>query len=277
MNQLENTLTSLEVAEMVGKDHKHVLADIRRIIEHLGEPKSGLSSKLAESKIALSEYFIEDTYINTQNKELPCYRLTKKGCELFSTRMTGAKGTQFAVAYIERFNQMEEHIKQQSSHLSTPEDDYVKRLRAEAMSQNAKNRAAQLLQELSRDATSTVNKALLQDKAVEVLTGEKLLEMPELRQKMVTAEDIAKKLGVLSKAEKPHASAISQLIQTQLSLMDNEIGIFPESKGNWSGTVVKYTESVIDKVQDWLEENNFPSIIAGQENKNYHIRYRNIK
>lgn len=35
----------------------------------------------------------------------------KKGCKLFSTRMTGAKGTQFAVTYIEKFNEMEEQIK----------------------------------------------------------------------------------------------------------------------------------------------------------------------
>lgn len=112
MNRIENTLTSLEVSEMVGKNHADVMRDIRRIIEHLGQSKIAESSKLFESKSSLGEYFAEDVYINAQNKELPCYRLTKKGCELFSTRMTGAKGTQFAVAYIERFNQMEENIKQ---------------------------------------------------------------------------------------------------------------------------------------------------------------------
>lgn len=101
MNQIENTLTSLEVAEIVGKNHADVLKDIRRVMGHLTQGKS-----------SLSEYFTEDTYKDSTGRELPCYRLTKKGCELFSTRMTGAKGTQFAVAYIERFNQMEEHIKQ---------------------------------------------------------------------------------------------------------------------------------------------------------------------
>lgn len=101
MNQLEQTLTSLEVAEMVERNHFDVIRDIRKTIEHLGE------SKIAES------YFIESTYTNKQNKKMPCYLLTKKGCELYSTRMTGAKGTQFAVAYIERFNEMEQHIKQE--------------------------------------------------------------------------------------------------------------------------------------------------------------------
>ena len=105
MNQLENTLTSLEVAEMVGKDHSKVIRDIRNITSHLNEAKNGL--------VKIEDYFTEDTYQDNKGESRPCYRLTKKGCELFSTRMTGAKGTQFAVAYIERFNQMEQHIKQQ--------------------------------------------------------------------------------------------------------------------------------------------------------------------
>lgn len=100
MNQIENTLTSLEVADMVGKDHKNVMRDISRIIEQL----DGLNNERI--------YFNQDVYRDSKNRERDCYRLTKKGCELFSTRMTGAKGTQFAVAYIERFNQMEGHIKQ---------------------------------------------------------------------------------------------------------------------------------------------------------------------
>lgn len=109
MNQLENTLTSLEVAEMVGRRHDHVLADIRQIISDLGEPKSGGSSET----IDINTFFVESTYRSAQNKELPCYLVTKQGCEVFGNRMTGAKGTQFTVGYVGRFNQMEQHIKQQ--------------------------------------------------------------------------------------------------------------------------------------------------------------------
>ena len=100
MNQLSHTLTSLEVSEMVMRPHNDVLKDVRRIIEHLGEGTSSQS------------YFMESTYTNSQNKELPCFNLTKKGCELFGTRMTGEKGTKFAVEYIERFNKMETQIAQ---------------------------------------------------------------------------------------------------------------------------------------------------------------------
>ena len=96
MNQLPRNISSLEVDEMVGREHRNVLQDIRKIIDQLGELKNQQS------------YFVESTYINNQNKELPCFLLTKKGCELYGTRMTGEKGTQFAVKYIDRFNEMEQ-------------------------------------------------------------------------------------------------------------------------------------------------------------------------
>ncbi|MGX7327344.1 Rha family transcriptional regulator, partial [Enterococcus dispar] len=103
MKVLEKTITSMEVAEMVGRRHDQVLRDITKIKEHLTDHKS-----------VVSELFIDSTYEDTSGRELPCYLLTKRGCELYSTRMTGAKGTQFALAYIERFNEMETAIKEQS-------------------------------------------------------------------------------------------------------------------------------------------------------------------
>ncbi|MDC0825482.1 Rha family transcriptional regulator [Lactococcus petauri] len=114
MNQIENTLTSLEVAEMVGRDHNNVLKDIRNIIEQIGEVKNYQS------------YFLEDTYKNSQNREMPCFKLTKQGCELYGGRMSGAKGTHFAMNYIERFNQMEEYIKQEEAKLPTDPMEILK-------------------------------------------------------------------------------------------------------------------------------------------------------
>ncbi|MEC3942288.1 Rha family transcriptional regulator [Enterococcus mundtii] len=109
MNPLERTINSLEIAGMVGRDHSKVIRDMRSLIEHLNE-----------AKIGSVNYFIESTYKDAKGEERPCFDCTKKGCELYSTRMTGAKGTQFAVAYIERFNEMENHIKQQPQIPDTP-------------------------------------------------------------------------------------------------------------------------------------------------------------
>lgn len=79
----------MEVAETTGKLHKNVIRDIKKIIEHL---HSVDGSNLSRS---IDSYFIADEYTNSQGYQQPMYRLTKKGCELFGTRMTGAKGTQF--------------------------------------------------------------------------------------------------------------------------------------------------------------------------------------
>src|SRR5699024_3973406 len=102
MNQLQKTLTSLEVAEMVGRRHDQVLRDIRTIFKHVGNE---------HKNVEVENYFIQSEYTDKKGETRNCYLLTKKGCELYATRMTGEKGTQFAVAYIERFNEMENHIK----------------------------------------------------------------------------------------------------------------------------------------------------------------------
>lgn len=65
---------SREVAEWIGKNHKELLRDIRNYIEIL---ENG-----GERKIAQSDFFIQSTYTNSQNKEQPCYLLTKKGSEM---------------------------------------------------------------------------------------------------------------------------------------------------------------------------------------------------
>ena len=95
MNELEQKyLDSREVAEMVGKDHNKLLRDIRIYIEQLGE-----------SKIGQSDFFTESTYQNSQNKTMPCYLVTKKGCEFIAHKLTGVKGTEFTAKYINRFHE----------------------------------------------------------------------------------------------------------------------------------------------------------------------------
>ena len=91
MNQIEQTLDSREVAEMVGKPHNDLLKDIRRY-----------SEQLRQGNISQSDFFTESTYRNSQNKEQPCYLVTKKRCEFIAHKLTGTKGTEFTARYINR-------------------------------------------------------------------------------------------------------------------------------------------------------------------------------
>lgn len=99
MKLMNQTITSIEVAEMVGKDHSKLLRDIRRFCDQLNE-----------AKIGLVEFFAESSYKDQKGESRPCYEITKKGCEFIAHKMTGVKGTEFTAKYINRFHDMENAI-----------------------------------------------------------------------------------------------------------------------------------------------------------------------
>ncbi|MBS7141557.1 MAG: Rha family transcriptional regulator, partial [Clostridiales bacterium] len=98
---MRTTITSMEAAEWCGKEHSKLLRDIRNYISQLGE-----------AKIGFSDFFNESTYVTEQNKTLPCFLVTKKGCEFIAHKMTGQRGTEFTARYINRFHEMENPKKQ---------------------------------------------------------------------------------------------------------------------------------------------------------------------
>ena len=109
MNELkQKTISSVEVAEMVGKEHSKLLRDIRTYVEQLGQANFGQS-----------DFFTESTSQNSQNKTQPCYLVTKKGCEFIAHKMTGVRGTEFTAKYIDRFHEMEDAIK---AHIPTGQE-----------------------------------------------------------------------------------------------------------------------------------------------------------
>ena len=95
------TVDSREVARMVEKNHYDLLRDIRRYCD-----------VLTERKIAVSEYFVESTYLDPTGRELPCYLCTKKGCDMIANKLTGKKGILFTATYIEAFEKMRKFIEE---------------------------------------------------------------------------------------------------------------------------------------------------------------------
>ncbi len=98
-NQIEQTLDSREVAEMIGKEHNKLLRDIRRY-----------ETQFNEANIGLVDFFRENTYEDNKGEVRPCYRITKKGCEFIAHKLTGTKGTIFTARYINRFHEMETQL-----------------------------------------------------------------------------------------------------------------------------------------------------------------------
>ena len=99
MSNIGQMLTSMEVAQMVEKEHKQILKDIRRYTQQFNE-----------GKISPVEFFTESTYIDGKGESRPCYLVTKKGCEFIAHKLTGQKGTEFTARYINRFHEMENQI-----------------------------------------------------------------------------------------------------------------------------------------------------------------------
>lgn len=120
MQDLEQTLDSREVAEMLGKTHSGLLKDMRRYIQQFGEVK-----------IDFTDFFRESTYKTGQNKELPCYLITRKGCEFIANKLTGTKGTAFTARYINRFHEMESIISSQSPAVAPVQPERMEQIEKE--------------------------------------------------------------------------------------------------------------------------------------------------
>ena len=103
MQENNKVLESREVAEMLGKEHKQVLKDIRRY-----------TIQLNEGEISPVDFWSESSYEDNKGQNRPCYLITKKGCEFLAHKLTGQKGTEFTAKYINRFHEMENQIRQAS-------------------------------------------------------------------------------------------------------------------------------------------------------------------
>jgi phage regulator Rha-like protein len=110
------TIPSYEVAEMMDKPHKDVLAMI-----HGNSQRKGIIQVLAEIQMYPSDYFIESTYIDASGKENVCYECTKLGCDMLANKMTGEKGIIFTAKYVKAFNDMQKVIEQVGQLVQQPQ------------------------------------------------------------------------------------------------------------------------------------------------------------
>ena len=78
-NKIE-TVTSMEVANMIGKEHFKLLRDIRRYIKQFDA-----------SKIGFVDFFQESEYVDSKGETRPCFNITRKGCDFIANKLTGQK------------------------------------------------------------------------------------------------------------------------------------------------------------------------------------------
>ena len=108
INKRVETIESIEVAKMMDKEHKEIMWMID------GNKKRGIVGIKPTIELSadlhLSDYFIENTYKDSMNRNKKCYSVTKMGCELLANKLTGEKGILFSARYVKRFNEMQNVI-----------------------------------------------------------------------------------------------------------------------------------------------------------------------
>lgn len=89
---------------------------------------------------------------------------------------------------------------------------------------------------------------------------------------------IARQAGIYVKSSgKPADKAVNEIIRRIEVTEDDYVDTW-ESKGKWQGTVRKYSDSVIERVKCWIDDNDYPSDIEYQQAdgqmKAWHVTYQ---
>lgn len=105
MKDQQAVATSLQVAESFGKRHDHILRDLDGIEKDV--PNFG-------------EMFVVGNEPDSYGRSRRVIYMNRDGFTLLAMGFTGKAALQFKLKYIEAFNQMEDHIKQQQQIPDTP-------------------------------------------------------------------------------------------------------------------------------------------------------------
>jgi phage regulator Rha-like protein len=118
MNREQQTFTmsSREIAHLCEKRHDHILRDIEKMLQDIGDPRFGVSSFAAE-------------YTTPQNKKAKEYRLPKN---LTVTLITGYRAD-LRYRVVKRLEELEKENQTQPAMLSGPQLMAAALIEAEAM------------------------------------------------------------------------------------------------------------------------------------------------
>ncbi|MEQ7070943.1 Rha family transcriptional regulator [Enterococcus avium] len=105
MKDRQAVTSSLNVAEGFEKEHRNVLRDI---------------DSLKRDVLNFEQMFFEVNEPDSYGRERRVIYMNRDGFTILAMGFTGKKALQFKLKYIEAFNQMEEHIKQQVKIPTTP-------------------------------------------------------------------------------------------------------------------------------------------------------------
>ena len=225
-------VSSLQVADDFGKEHKTVLRNIEN---------------LAAQNCATKSMFYETAYDN-RGKKYPMYIMNRDGFSLLVMGFTGKDALDWKLKYIDAFNKMEKKIKEQSK-LQGAKDNTDKLLVAQSKYMNAKARIAAIWLKLGERVPANAEyQQICNAYASEALTGQKVLPMPECHEHYYTATEVGNMLGI--SANKVGKIATQNNIKTK----ENGKWFFDKSRSSHKEVeTFKYNQRGVDAITAVIE------------------------
>lgn len=208
MNNLVQSISSREVAEMMETRHDNLMNKI--------EKHTTILEKVSDLKIKVADLWILSSYLDAQGKERKEYQVTKKGCEFLAHKTTGEKGDLFTIRYMNKFEEMEQYIKEQQ----VPQLTEKQMLQLQILNGDEMERIGALKQYegvITKPLIDTIEK---QSDAINELKphAEYAERVLEDKKTLLTPTQIAKDFGMAGKA---------------LNALLHELGVQYKQNGQW--------------------------------------------
>lgn len=229
----QQTMSSLEIAKLTGKDHAHIMRDIRNM-----EPAW---EKISQSKFGLA------SYNDAQGKQRPCYYLTKTECLYVATKFNDEARAKLVL----RWEQLEKDAVIRATSLPNFEDP------AEAAIAWAKEYREKKLLSIEKQTLQLENKRLELDNIQLVSENQELkhdrnyLDIIMRSKALLTVSQIAQDYGMSAKA---------------LNKILSEMGIQYRNNNQWI-LYAQYKDCgyVSSRVIDIIRTNGMPDVVMHTE------------
>ena len=226
MNELQlleskGTMTSLEIAEITGKEHYNILADIRDEIKKLGEERAALIFQGGE-------------YKDKNNQNRPMFIANIQGVLQLGARYSA----DVRYKLIEKVTK-KETVKTKGNIFESDLIDIEKdKIRLEK---------SKILKELSQSISNDKYKQTLEIYSANALYDEPILELPVAKKKSYTATEAGNKLGITS-------TKVGSIAKKH-NLKTEEFGFWAYDKAKYSNKQVesfRYYDNVIDEIKKYI-------------------------
>jgi Rha family phage regulatory protein len=244
-------IDSRDVADAIGKAHRHLLRDIRGYCV--------IIAKITKPNFGLSDFFLGNSYLDSTGRELPCYLLSKMGCEMVSNKLIGEKGVMFTAAYVAKFNAME-----------TAEREAAIKAYTKPRLNEFNSAVRNVLNGMSYSYTKPSRVMNFLQGVYEPL-GIEVIPFHETDYSgYYTVTEIAEAFGLYSESGRPHGHAVSAII-SKIEDAPRHAVVIPYGL---VGVTVRYNKHITESVMQWLIDNDFPTEVPYQDFE-YHIYYKN--